>query len=500
MTAPSLPTPGPNDVWGATVNAVIENEHTPQGFHKHGSIYVKTLVTSIDRICNSIASVGGQVLRGVFTPHASTVVVRFSCGATMYGVEQVFFDFLYTQSGTPGAPMNVSTVSAYKSQSRFHVGSLSAGPGVSTGRTYVLSGLTAGVPVSWELYLIDSTYASRIQVGAKPTYMDVVDYSGYGPSGRQVNGTAQVAQRYMAVSNHDDQTCQIVLIPNTWGDRPRFTTMATIPCGNISFYPRFSPDGAYLSIPVTGGTLIVVETTGFTVARTVTLPAGTLPVAVAHKSDGTVAWVTDDRSPGAIIPVTLATGAVGTPVVTNNGPIFCRRRPGTNEVWICCQTAGTIQVLDASTATITHTITLTGHTAPALIDFTPDASKAYVCCADAIVELTCASYAMSGRAVSVANAVGAVCPDNGTIAAADAGNVYWFDIATLTQYAIATLTGLKHIAVASEDGQLFYTINSNNQVFTYWGGTFFCDPPQNFALLGQWMEVVVEGATTGPGD
>ena len=87
-----------------------------------------------------------------------------------------------------------------------------------------------------------------------------------------------------------------------------------------------------------------------TLARTILLPSASSPAGIALTPNGLTALVTD-YSGGDVLPITLSSGAVGTPISVGEGPLGIQVSPNGNDAYVANSEDGTVSQIVLSNDT-----------------------------------------------------------------------------------------------------------------------------------------------------
>lgn len=148
----------------------------------------------------------------------------------------------------------------------------------------------------------------------------------------------------------------------TLSSPPQVESSFSLPSGYTPTAIAVSPDGndAYVvGYPTVSNSLTPalweITLTGAspgTLARTILLPTTSSPAGVAITPNGLTALVTD-YSGGDVLPITLSSGAVGTPITVGEGPLGIQVSPNGNDAYVANSEDGTVSqiVLSDDTAT-----------------------------------------------------------------------------------------------------------------------------------------------------
>jgi YVTN family beta-propeller protein len=190
------------------------------------------------------------------------------------------------------------------------------------------------------------------------------------PSGASVasQGSAQVgAQPVSEVVSPDGGTVYVLnsasdsITPvSTLGSPPVSEATISLPAGYTPQAMALTPDGTNVYVvamanlsntaaPVLWEIALGGASPG-TLARTITLPANSSPAGLALTPDGQEALVTD-YSGGAVIPVSLSSAKVGTPIPVGSGPLGIGVSPNGANAYVANSEEGSITQIDLANNT-----------------------------------------------------------------------------------------------------------------------------------------------------
>lgn len=525
-----LPTPGLRDRWGARLRNWLLSGHNSDGTHDADAIgydstasglgvpnvqaaidaakastdadhvrYAKKLSpVPLNHFTNNIPN---KIMRGVFVPSKSKVRAVFSASGYPRGITQFYFDLAWKKGPTwpAGDPIDIHNVPAYEALEPQLVSVGSIVVPASTHREIEIAGLAPGQPVTWELYLNDATYSNNYPTGASPKFVAVLD--------RTQGGSAFSSERYVAAVRLT--SVDIVKVPLFPGERERSSIVASIALPQTGWQAKFSPDGTVLAVvcfAANAGYLVLIDTTTWTITRTVTLAASKAFTTCAFTSDSAKVWV-GEATTHLLYPVTVATGAIGASVSVLSQPTDLRRRPGTNDIYVTSSTSQGLQVIDGATGTVKSTLAMGANT-PNKIAFYPDGSKCIVGCVGTgpvIKEVDCsgAAPALTGRSApwSTTGRNLAIDPGAKSLVAVSATAYWWWDLATLTQYDSGTMgsTTVNDLAMGN-DGAIYVAETTESKVFCWPGGSLYINDEVEGGVRADWCELAVYGASAGPND
>ncbi len=189
-------------------------------------------------------------------------------------------------------------------------------------------------------------------------------------------------------------------------------------------YPRngtlaITPDGAKAYIGA-GYSVLVVDLKGH--APITTIPVSRLPASIAITPDGTTAWVA--LSVGGLVPITVATGAVGTPIpIPDGGPSQLAISPTGVHAYVTLSRTSDVVPIDLVSRTARPAVSVSANDPTSGdglgVAFTPDGKRAFI--ADrfsAFVRPIGVATNAVGTAISAANLAGiALTPDQPPVAA-----------------------------------------------------------------------------------
>jgi YVTN family beta-propeller protein len=218
------------------------------------------------------------------------------------------------------------------------------------------------------------------------------------PAGASVasEGSAQVgAQPISEVVSPDGGTVYVLnsssdnITPvSTLGSPPQSETTISLPSGYMPQAMALSPDGsdAYVvAMPTLSNSIApvlweiaVTGNSAGTLARTITLPANSSPAGVALTPDDQEALITD-YSEGAVIPVNLSNGKVGTSIAVGAGPLGIGVSPDGSDAYVANSEDGSVTQIDLAnnTATSPSTPLEVGYL-PQQLAVSPDGSTLWV--------------------------------------------------------------------------------------------------------------------------
>lgn len=473
-------------------------------------IYSKDLAVSaiapytlpLNHICNSIDNL---IMKGVFRPLSTSVRVRFDVSGYTNGQTQFRFDLGYSKDVTPGAVLCARTAAGMGAMPGKTALASMIAPQTTSGRETILTGLTPGADYTWELHLLDSTYANHHPVTA-PTYIEVLDVI--------LAGNNFPAHRYVAVTGGAGSTALNVIevaTNNTQRSRTDVKLAYTLPLSG--YHPKFTPDGKYLHVPCTNlaGTQVVqISTADWSIVRTITVGGATTNgTDLFNSADSSTVYLPVSES-GAfkLYPITVSSGAVGTAITTGALGGRGKRHPAnTRYIYFSQNGNNRVGILDTQTNTIVATFVV--GTGPAGLYFTPNGSRLWVANSSAgtMTEYDTTTpgvaAAATGRSVTVSTAMKGVVvtPDGLGLVALSTSAYWWFDLATLTTFdhgVIPTTTAGDFVQTA--DGSLFFTRNAENEVYCWPGGSLYIDTPNSGVIRGSYCELMVEGAIAGTND
>jgi YVTN family beta-propeller protein len=189
------------------------------------------------------------------------------------------------------------------------------------------------------------------------------------------------------------------------------------------------------------------------------------PAAIAITPDGTTAWVADSTI-GIVTPITLATGAVGSPVIVGSHPSQIAITPDGTRAYVTNNGSGTVTPLYLVTKTVGAAISVGAN--PYAIAITPDGSKAFVTNdgSNTVTPVTLATntagppIAVGGRPEAIA-----ITPDGRTAWVAN------YQSNSLTPVSVATNAVGPAVAVNSPDAIAITPDGSKAYVANYGQGT-----------------------------
>ncbi|MGV9244893.1 YVTN family beta-propeller repeat protein [Streptomyces sp. NPDC003710] len=278
------------------------------------------------------------------------------------------------------------------------------------------------------------------------------------PARAATNGNAYVA-------NYTAGTVTVI-------DTTTNTVSTTIPVGANPDSIAITPDNARAYVANRGSNSVsVIDTTTNTVGTTITGFTGG-PQGIVVAPDGLRAYVITFS--GLVYVIDTATNTiVGAPITLASGadPRFLAVTPDSMFVYVTELGLGQVQVIDATTNSISTTIT--GFTQPTGIAFTPDGLRAYVADfgANSVSVIDTTTNTIVGGPISVgANPYGlAITPDGTQVYASNVndGTVTAIDVGTNTPTATITIgagSGNYKLAVTPDGTRVYVTDFTANSV------------------------------------
>jgi DNA-binding beta-propeller fold protein YncE len=156
---------------------------------------------------------------------------------------------------------------------------------------------------------------------------------------------------------------------------------APIPIGHTPAALAITPDGstAYVADADTGGVTVVDLGTGTIEKQIVLSTAGAPLTAIAISPDGATAYVAvgeTSASTGMVIPITVATASVGSPISVGPDPTAIAITPDGQSAYVVDNASTTITPIDLANGIVGSPLQV--GTGPVAIAISPTASDAYV--------------------------------------------------------------------------------------------------------------------------
>lgn len=238
-------------------------------------------------------------------------------------------------------------------------------------RDVILTGLTVG-----HTYFLDVTATIVGGADTAPLATGLHAYSDYMID--VVPTTGGTNKVYVGYGINNAGT-QVVNVTSTLPYKPP-TLGVLIPGSGYVQHVRATPDGTKVLvasyITATNAPLYVINTATDTITATYNLTDYVSRIAVAPNS--ATAWLARQTSK-TVVPMTIATGALGTPITLTGTPVGVAVSPDGSAVWVCQSAPNVIRTFhtaDGSSAGADITLP-NGYEAYDIV-FTPDGTKAYV--------------------------------------------------------------------------------------------------------------------------
>lgn len=300
---------------------------------------------------------------GTFTPETSQLDVEVSIAALHTGVAHNIVYFVWNQTVTPGDTLRTGrgllTGAFVPGTSSKLLGPLT-GPGNTgiTGRRFRMSGLTPGVPVTWEVFVGATGYYEKIDFAAGSFPVDLClsnDHRTLYVSMFSGNKVARYdpGNRWM--------TDGLMVAKTDFTGHTGSYGLAMHPTDSTRMYI------ARLSL----NNVVEVDTRTGTVLRTF---AVTSPLFLCVSADATKLFVVRQDN-NTVVPITLATAVVGTGIAVGTQPWRLVARD--TYVYVPCSTSNRVDRIHTGTHAVTSLSTGAG-TSPTWLSLDPTGNRLWV--------------------------------------------------------------------------------------------------------------------------
>lgn len=425
------------------------------------------------------------LVKGVFVPTSTAIDIDVALASQFSGVAHVGAFFIWNQTVAPGAELLTGAGAAsgwtVAGTSQATVGPFSGDAVANTSRRLRITGLTAGVPVTWALIIGATGYYETLNVGAFPNDVAL-----------SIDGRTA----YVAVFT--DNKLSVVNVGDRWYEEGISRVSSEITTQSGAYGVCVHPTDAtkiYLSRFSANQVVQLNPSTG---AVTKGPYSVTGPYWVITNSDGTKLFVIR-QSANVVVPITLATDTIGSNITVPNGP-WKPVRVG-NYIYVPCSTGNAISRINTTDNTVTN-LTVTG---PVAIAANHDGTKLWAVrqAANLAVEIDVATFALTGNQISTSTAKVdlAVSPTSKSLVVIG-GTGKEFQTFVLPQkgtvYEEADIANGLNRVVITPDGDIIALSSNGNLVHHWHSAKTIIDPSNGF--WGSFAEVLVSDSTAGTND
>ena len=458
------------------------------------SVYRKSLATTF-AVADHIATT--VVIKGVFVPNSSSVEVEVGINGFLLGIAHINPFFAWNQTVAAGAEIRTGQSgtnawvanTSYKSIGSFDHPSFGAASGVT--RRFQITGLTPGVATTWQLVVGALGYYEETILTPVGSHLplDIV----FSPDQETVYVSVFWEARVRKYTAGDEMV------------KPEgFAQLIGDLHGHVGAYglAQHPTDPTILYIARNGSNEVVeVDLERNVVLRSF---AVTAPYWLAILPDASKLYVVRQAADG-IVPITLATGSVGSLIATNDQPM----RPvivGT-DLYVPCTGANSVQKISTTTDTVTATLSLGAGNAPQALTAIPDGSALWVAehTTARCREIVLPGFTLSGAQVDTTGGnpfdVASSPTGKSLVVVGEGSYRFWsFALPPLGIYhdrvTSAWVPELTRIAI--DEGGDLYVIGDDGTLGHWQGVRMDVNPADD--IWGSYADVAVYDAVAGTGD